>query len=105
MPQLFSRGRDIRLDGNSLTIDEAFLAEKNGRKVSLSASAVRKMAQSREQVEKWLGGNEVIYGVTTGFGEFADSKNPAGEIKQLQVNLIRSHSAGTGDPLPAISSD
>lgn len=101
MPQLFSRGRDLRLDGNSLTIEEAFLAERNGGKVSLSRSAVRKMTQSRDQVEKWLGGNEVIYGVTTGFGEFATVKIPQDRIKQLQVNLIRSHSAGTGDPLPA----
>jgi histidine ammonia-lyase len=101
MSSLHSRERDLPLDGSSLTIEDAFLAEENKRKISLSESAIRKMEQSRNQVEKWLGGDEVIYGVTTGFGEFATVKIPHEKIKQLQVNLIRSHSAGTGDPLPA----
>lgn len=91
----------ILLDGNSLTIEDAFLAEKSKKKASLSESAVKKMRRSRDQVEKWLAGDEVIYGVTTGFGEFATVRIPHEKIKQLQVNLIRSHSAGTGDPLPA----
>ncbi len=58
------------------------------------------MESSRKQVEKWLSGNEVIYGVTTGFGEFATVKIPHEKIRELQANLIRSHSAGTGSPLP-----
>ncbi len=91
----------ILLDGNSLTIEDAFLAEKSKKRASLSGSAVKKMRRSRDQVEKWLAGDEVIYGVTTGFGEFATVRIPHEKIKQLQVNLIRSHSAGTGDPLPA----
>jgi histidine ammonia-lyase len=89
------------LDGNSLTIEDAYLAEESKKKVLLSESAIRKMERSRDLVEKWLAGNEVIYGVTTGFGEFATVKIPHEKIKQLQVNLIRSHSAGAGDPLPA----
>ena len=91
----------IFLDGNSLTIEDAYLAEKNKRRVSLSRSAVTKMKRSRSLVEKWLSEGEIIYGVTTGFGEFATVKIPHEKIKQLQVNLIRSHSAGTGNPLPA----
>ena len=93
MPQLL-------LDGSSLTIESAYLAEKNHRKLSLSASAIRNMDRSRRQVEKWLAGDEVIYGVTTGFGEFATVKIPHEKIIELQSNLIRSHSAGTGNPLP-----
>ncbi len=93
MSQLF-------LDGNSLTVENAYLAEKNRSKVSLSESAIKKMGRSRDQVEKWLASDEVIYGVTTGFGEFATVRIPHEKIKELQINLIRSHSAGTGDPLP-----
>jgi histidine ammonia-lyase len=89
------------LDGNSLTIEDAFLAEKNRRRLSLSKAGIKKMERSRGQVEKWLSSDEVIYGVTTGFGEFATVKIPHEKIKQLQTNLIRSHSAGTGEPLPA----
>ncbi len=94
MPQLF-------LDGDSLTIDAAYLAEKNHTQISLAGSAARRMQQSRRQVEKWLASDEVIYGVTTGFGEFSTVRIPHAKIGELQVNLIRSHSAGTGDPLPA----
>ncbi len=91
----------LLLDGNSLTIEDAYLAEENKKKVLLSESTIRKMERSRDLVEKWLAGGEVIYGVTTGFGQFATVKIPHQKIKELQVNLIRSHSAGTGDPLPA----
>ena len=101
MPRLLSRTRDLQLDGNSLTIEDAFLCEKGKKKVLLSGSAVKRMERSRRQVEKWLSSDEVIYGVTTGFGEFATVRIPHEKIRQLQVNLIRSHSAGTGDPLPA----
>ncbi len=94
MSQLF-------LDGSSLTIESAYRAEKDHVRLSLSRSAIRNMERSRGQVEKWLAGDEVIYGVTTGFGEFATVKIPHDKIKELQANLIRSHSAGTGDPLPA----
>ncbi len=94
------RHDSLRLDGNSLTIEEAFLAERLCKQISLSDSAVRKMVRSRNQVDKWLESDEVIYGVTTGFGEFATVRIPHEKIKQLQINLIRSHSAGTGDPLP-----
>ncbi len=94
MSQLF-------LDGSSLTIESAYLAEKEHTRLSLSPSAIRNMERSRKLVEKWLAGDEVIYGVTTGFGEFATVKIPHEKIKELQVNLIRSHSAGTGEPLPA----
>jgi histidine ammonia-lyase len=90
----------LLLDGRSLTIETAYLAEKNKTRLALSTAAVGRMDRSRRQVEKWLAGDEVIYGVTTGFGEFATVKIPHEKIKELQVNLIRSHSAGTGDPLP-----
>ncbi|MCL4538491.1 MAG: histidine ammonia-lyase [Bacteroidetes bacterium] len=99
MSQLFP-GRSLTIDGSSLTIESAYLAEKARVRLSLSPAAVRNMERSRRQVEKWLAGDEVIYGVTTGFGEFATVKIPHEKIKELQANLIRSHSAGTGDPLP-----
>jgi histidine ammonia-lyase len=97
----FARSRVLQIDGDSLTIDEAYLAERDHLTVSLSDAAVRKMRLSRSQVESWLNGDEVIYGVTTGFGEFATVRIPHEKIKQLQINLIRSHAAGTGKPLPS----
>ena len=51
-------------------------------------------------VEEWLEKKERIYGVTTGFGEFSNVNIPFDKIEELQHNLIASHAAGTGEPLP-----
>ena len=51
-------------------------------------------------VEEWLRKKERIYGVTTGFGEFSNVSIPFDKIEELQHNLIASHAAGTGEPLP-----
>ena len=90
---------ELLVDGENLTIESAYLAEKNKSRVRLSRTARRRMLESRKLVETWLEGDEAIYGVTTGFGEFATVKIPHDKIRDLQVNLIRSHSAGTGSPL------
>jgi Histidine ammonia-lyase len=90
----------LYLDGNSLTIEKAYSAEKYNHTLVLSREAIKRMSASRNLVKKWLSSNEVIYGVTTGFGEFATVKIPPAKIFELQTNLIRSHSAGTGEPLP-----
>ncbi|HEX3074946.1 MAG TPA: histidine ammonia-lyase [Ignavibacteriales bacterium] len=55
---------------------------------------------SRELVDKWVKNDEVIYGVTTGFGEFVNVKISNADIEKLQENLILSHSVGTGEYLP-----
>lgn len=90
----------LYLDGNSLTIYQAYNAEKYNHILTLSRDAIKRISASRKLVERWLASNEVIYGVTTGFGEFATVKIPPEKIFELQINLIRSHSAGTGEPLP-----
>lgn len=90
----------IQLDGNSLTIPDLFAAATQPSRISLADSSKRKMRRSRELVEEWLEKKERIYGVTTGFGEFSNVNIPFDKIEQLQHNLIQSHAAGTGDPLP-----
>jgi len=58
------------------------------------------MTASRRLVERWVDRGDTIYGITTGFGELASVRIGSGNIEQLQLNLIRSHAAGVGDPLP-----
>lgn len=91
---------EIILDGNSLTIDliEEFLTKN--KKVVLSKSAVTKIKNSRKVIENWIAEGKVIYGVTTGFGEFANVNISKKDIEKLQENLIVSHSAGVGEMLP-----
>jgi histidine ammonia-lyase len=91
----------LTLDGNSLTIPQLYEAATNLKsKIELAASAKKQMQKSRSLVEEWIAKKEIIYGVTTGFGEFSNVHIPFDKIEELQENLIKSHAAGAGDPLP-----
>jgi histidine ammonia-lyase len=91
----------LTLNGNSLTITDLYAAAMDRTNtIALAPSAKKAMQRSRSLVEEWLSNNEVIYGVTTGFGEFANVRIPFDKIELLQRNLIVSHAAGAGDPLP-----
>ena len=92
--------RTIRLTGRDLTLED--LADVAGRRVrvALAPSARRAMAASRRVVEKAIRSGERAYGVNTGFGKFADVAISPEEIETLQRNLVRSHAAGVGEPLP-----
>ena len=88
------------LDGNSLTIDDvARVARREETQIRISAEATERVAASRRLVDEWVERGEVIYGVTTGFGEFANVTIPHADIRQLQQNLLRSHAAGVGETL------
>ncbi len=92
---------NLSLNGNSLSIADLYSTATNvNKKISLAPSAKKAMQKSRALIEEWLANDEVIYGVTTGFGEFANVRIPFDKIEQLQKNLIMSHAAGAGDPLP-----
>jgi histidine ammonia-lyase len=92
--------KKIQITGNSLTPEKAKEIVDNSIKIELSPAAKNTIKRSRAVIEKWIKENEVIYGVTTGFGEFKDVKIPLKDIEKLQHNLIISHSAGVGEPLP-----
>ncbi len=91
----------LHLDGNSLSIKNLFDAATRPSRISIAPASKKKMQLSRTLVEEWLAKNESIYGVTTGFGEFSNVNIPLDKIEELQHNLIVSHAAGTGEPLPA----
>ncbi len=90
----------LTLDGSRLTIpDLAGIAAGRG-KITLAPAARRRMRASRALVERWVRSGESIYGVTTGFGEFANVRISPDHLSDLQQNLILSHAAGAGAPLP-----
>jgi histidine ammonia-lyase len=88
------------LDGNQLTVPEVYDLAHQTAYAALSSGAKQKILRARRLVEKWTNNDEVVYGVTTGFGEFANVQVKAKDIEQLQENLIFSHAAGAGEPLP-----
>jgi len=88
------------LDGCQLTIPEVFDLANRTALAKLNSSAKRNVLRARNLVERWTNNGEVVYGVTTGFGEFANVRVNTEDIEQLQENLIYSHAAGAGEPLP-----
>jgi histidine ammonia-lyase len=71
-----------------------------GEAASLDDASMQRIASSAAAVERIVAGGETVYGVNTGFGLLANTRIPTGRLAELQTNLILSHSAGLGDPLP-----
>jgi histidine ammonia-lyase len=90
----------LRLDGNSLTISDVVNVARSGAAVELAPAAIERMNASRALVERLADGDAPIYAVNTGVGLLANVRIPREDLDQLQRNVIRSHSAGVGDPLP-----
>lgn len=88
------------IEGNSLTLDKIEFFLKENPVVSLSRDSIKKVIRARKLIDKWVDEGKIIYGVTTGFGEFANIRISKKDIEKLQENLIISHSTGVGDPLP-----
>lgn len=90
------------IDGRSLTLEIVEgVARTPGAKVSLSDAAREAVLAARARVDAIVATGEAVYGVTTGFGHFADVRIPAASVRQLQLNLVRSHAVSTGELLPA----
>jgi histidine ammonia-lyase len=89
----------LPITGNDLTLAALREVAFDRRPVELEAEARKRVRQARAVVEKLLRGKRVAYGVNTGVGQLSDVRIPPGQIRQLQLNLIRSHSAGVGEPL------
>jgi histidine ammonia-lyase len=89
----------LSLDGSSLTLAALEDVALAGRGVALAPSAREAVASARRVVDGAVARGDVVYGVTTGFGNFADVVIPRERIRELQLNLVRSHAAGVGEAL------
>ena len=89
----------IELNGESLSLAQTE-SVANGEPVSLSADARQRMEKSRHFVEEIIARGDVVYGINTGFGALSEVNIPNEELRELQINLVRSHACGVGDPLP-----
>jgi histidine ammonia-lyase len=88
----------IELDGRHLTLEE-IEAVADGAPVTVAPSARERVQRAREFVDSRFDSGETIYGVTTGFGRLANIAVDPADAVALQLNLVRSHAAGTGEPL------
>src|SRR3989475_565406 len=90
----------ITLDGRSLSIADVVAVARHGAPVAIAAAARQGIEASRRVVEEAVTRGDTIYGVNTGFGKLAHVRIPPDRIRALQLNLIRSHASGVGEPLP-----
>jgi histidine ammonia-lyase len=86
--------------GAFIGIPDVVAVARGMRPVALSTAAEKALAASRARLESVLDDGEAHYGINTGFGSFSRVRISAGDLRDLQRNLIRSHAAGVGEPLP-----
>src|ERR1700722_340260 len=89
----------ILLTGNDLTFDQLYSVALHQESVSLSPAALTRMKASRAVVDRLVAANETAYGINTGFGKLASVRISTEQVRQLQINLVRSHVCGVGTPL------
>ncbi|HJR08815.1 MAG TPA: histidine ammonia-lyase [Pyrinomonadaceae bacterium] len=91
----------IELNGQPLTLEQIAEVARGAERVTLAAEARVRVEASRALVERIVEEGRVVYGVNTGFGKLSDYSIPRAELRELQLNLVRSHACGVGSPLSA----
>lgn len=89
----------VSLTGNDLTFAQLYGVALRGEQAELAKTAIQRMNASRAVVERMLGSDQTAYGINTGFGKLASVRISPEQVRQLQVNLVRSHASGVGAPL------
>ena len=89
----------VTLNGNDLTFQQLDAVALHGESVALAAAAVERMKASRAVVDRVVASGATAYGINTGFGKLASARISTEQVRQLQVNLVRSHASGVGAPL------
>lgn len=94
----------IQLNGQDLSIEHLKAILYGNEKVEIAEDAKARVGKSRKAVERIVQQDKTVYGINTGFGKFSDVKIAEDEVSELQINLIRSHACGFGEPFPALVS-
>src|SRR5216110_2619216 len=89
----------MELNGQALALTDIATVALAGEAVKISSLAQPRILASRKVVEEIIARDAVVYGVTTGFGKLSDVRIPHDQVSELQLNLVRSHACGIGDPL------
>lgn len=89
----------LHINGNDLTLENVREVATHHRPVLLAADAREGVNRARAVVDALLAENKLSYAITTGVGKLSDVRIAGDQIRELQVNLVRSHAVGVGDPL------
>src|SRR5438105_381558 len=89
----------LEVSGQPLTLEQIASVSIGNVSTSLPDRARARIQAAREVIEEVLRQDRVVYGVNTGFGKLCDVRIPSSELEALQLNLVRSHACGVGEPL------
>jgi len=92
--------RRLLLDGETLSLEEIRDVARGGIQVELAPEALARVERARALVERVAAGEAPAYGINTGFGTLAEVRIDRKDLRTLQRNLLLSHAAGVGTPLP-----
>jgi histidine ammonia-lyase len=89
----------LELDGQRLALAQVAQVARGAEQVGLTEAARQRIRRARSIVERIVAAGRVVYGVNTGFGKLSDVHIAPSELRELQLNLVRSHACGLGQPL------
>lgn len=89
----------LHLNGNDLTLEDLQQVVQNKRPVLLAPDAREAVETARAIVDDLVANDRVAYAITTGVGQLSDVRISHEQVRELQINLVRSHSVGVGEPL------
>ena len=89
----------VVIDGKTLTIEKMVNVARNNASISVSESSWRKINSCRRMLEEKIENHEIMYGITTGIGEFSEVTLDPDQTKEFQKLLVYSHAAGIGKPM------
>ncbi|HEV3205904.1 MAG TPA: histidine ammonia-lyase [Terriglobales bacterium] len=89
----------LHINGNDLTLEAVWEVAVERRAVLLDPDARESVNRARAVVDALVAQNQLSYAITTGVGKLSDVRIPPEQIRELQLNLVRSHAAGVGEPL------
>jgi histidine ammonia-lyase len=89
----------MQLNGQPLALTQIAAVAHGDERVEVSSSAHVRVLASRKVIDDIVARDTVVYGVNTGFGKLADVRVAKNELRELQLNLVRSHACGIGQPL------
>ena len=91
---------ELVLSSKRITLEDLINVTRRGYKVSISEEAYEKIDKARALVDKYVEEGKVSYGITTGFGKFAEVSISKEQTGELQKNIVMSHSCSVGNPMP-----
>jgi len=94
-----AKSRTVTLTGDGLTLNDFVAIARHGARVRIGEAALHQVRLARACIDARLASGKTYYGINTGFGALSDVHIPSGKLRELQLNLIRSHACGVGAPL------